>query len=302
MFYNVENLYDTINDPAVDDEEFLPQGDNKWTALRYLKKLDDLARVISADGVPQLLGLCEIENRGVVEDLVARAPLVGAKMQVIHFNSPDKRGVDVALAYDPKVLRPLASQALRVEMPQGERPTRDILYAVMKTRTDTFHFFVNHWPSRLGGAASVPKRAIAAQTLKHKTDSIMRVNPAANIVIMGDFNDEPSDSSLAGVLEAGCSSIRLINAMCELQKSGQGSIEYKGNWQSFDQIIVSGPLVNRTHGWKLKSGSTFVVKHPWMLFTNDKGQVSPNRTFGGKGKYYGGYSDHLPVRATLIRQ
>lgn len=301
MFYNVENLYDTINDPTVDDEEFLPSGKKEWGANRYQKKLDDLARVIAADGVPHVLGLCEIENRAVVEDLVARTPLAASKLQVVHFNSPDNRGVDVALAYNPKVLRPLKTQTIKVEMPQAERPTRDILYVVMKTRSDTFHFFVNHWPSRSGGQdKSVHKRAIAAQTLRNITDSILGHNSAASIVIMGDLNDEPADSSIANVLGAGCLNTMLINTMCPLKEAGNGTYSYSNKWQVLDHFIVSKTLTDRKQGWAVKSGSIKIVHHEWMMYKNNKGELEPNRTYGRS--YFGGYSDHLPIRITLVNQ
>jgi len=298
MSYNVENLYDTINDPNVDDEEFLPGSAKQWGRIRYANKLDTIARVISEAGEVGLVGLLEVENRKVVEDLAATKSLRGRGLKVIHHDSPDQRGIDVALMYDPEKLKLLTHRPIRVPMPEGERPTRDILYAKMKSGKDTLHVFQNHWPSRRGGAGTDTKRAIAASTLRHHTDSIIRINAKANIIIMGDLNDTPQDSSIKVSLGALCSDSELIELMCPIEEFGGGTHYFKGQWQVLDHLIVSQSLISGK--WHVKPKSAEVFSIEWMFFKNSKGELEPSRTYGGD-KYFGGVSDHLPVLMRLVR-
>ncbi len=305
-FYNVENLFDTTDDPEVRDEEFTPEGDKKWTEERYTIKLDKLSRVLSAsveDGLPEVIGLCEVENRGVVEDLMKTGKLKKGKYSIVHQDSPDGRGIDVALAYRKKALKVIDFKAHTVDLPgENARPTRDILHVrTIVAKKDTVHFFINHWPSRYGGEEkSRPKRIQAAEVLREVVDELLEKQPRAKLVIMGDFNDYPDNVSIQETLdaqEAGKTSkpTSLVNLAASI-KGEQGSYNYRGNWGMLDQIIVSQSLVSEgSSGMRCTSGSLRIVKEEWMLYTDPKsGAQKPNRTYGGNN-YYGGFSDHLPV-------
>lgn len=298
MSYNVENLYDTIDDPNVDDAEFLPGSAKQWGKARYDRKLDTIARVINEAGEVGLVGLIEVENRIVVEDLAATKSLKGQGLKVIHHDSPDQRGIDVALMYDPDKLRLLSHRPIRVPMPEGDRPTRDILYAAFRNGKDTLHVFQNHWPSRRGGAGTDTKRAMAASILRHHSDSLLRINSKANIIIMGDLNDTPQDSSIRIILGAQCSGPALIELMCPIEDQGGGTHFFKGQWQVLDHLIVSQGLIDGK--WHVRPKSAEVFSIEWMFFKNSKGELEPSRTYGGD-KYFGGVSDHLPILMRLVR-
>ncbi|MCF8278050.1 MAG: endonuclease/exonuclease/phosphatase family protein [Flavobacteriales bacterium] len=305
VFYNVENLYDTEDDPLVDDNEFLPDSANKWTMERYEKKLSDLAKVLKAaseDGLPEVIGLCEIENRKVVEDLFATAPLNEAKFVVVHEDSPDKRGIDVALIYHAERLKELYHEKIRYSFDfEPETTTRDILYVKLLSGIDTLHFFVNHWPSRRGGQeASQPKRLKAASMLLAKTDSILAIDPKAKIVAMGDFNDYPNNRSMTEVLNStpGANGV-LTNLTYAFHDQGLGTYNYKGEWGMLDQFIVSQGVMNSEQGLSTLEHSISIVKEDWMLFKQDGKEPAPSRTYGGPN-YYGGYSDHLPIRMIMF--
>lgn len=311
MIYNLENLYDTINDPTKDDETFLPGADRKWNDEKYKMKLKQLSRVIAtgADEMPALVGLCEVENLMVVNDLAATLNLSAANYSVVHFDSPDERGIDVALMYNKNVFTPKHKTPIHVTIPADSVDyTRDILYVAgtinINGKKEELHIFVNHWPSRSEGEeVSAPKRAAAAQTLKHIIDSLNNKFADPNIIIMGDFNDTPFDISLQKILmaqEIGStdSDEVLVNMMSAKQKAGEGTYNFKGNWQILDQIIVSESLLDNTT-MDVDPNSVQIVKQDWMLFHHDKYGDSPDRTYSGI-KYIGGYSDHLPVYIELI--
>jgi Endonuclease/Exonuclease/phosphatase family len=306
MFYNLENLYDTINDPNKDDEVFLPDADRKWDAPKYAAKLENLSKVIAtgADMLPTLVGLCEVENESVVKDLVNTTNLKPGNYNYVHFDSPDERGIDVALLYNKNDFKVKSSTAIAVTLPGDTQDfTRDILLVsgelMMNGKKEMVHVFVNHWPSRSEGEeVSAPKRAAAAARLKQAVDSLNEKYTNPNIIIMGDFNDTPFDASIQKILNAQSTSTAyenetLINLMAVLQATGQGSYNYKGNWQALDQIIVSSSLLdNKTLDVDVATAQ--FVKKEWMMYHNDKYGDSPDRTFAGI-KYIGGYSDHLPV-------
>ena len=198
-FYNVENLFDTINDPRIRDEDFTPEGLNKWNTQKYNRKLEMLADVISqvgSTGGPEILGLSEVENRAVVQDLIDMPLLKDKGYEIAHFDSPDNRGVDVALIYVKNVFQLTESHPHPVILPSGY-PTRDVLRASGYIDGELFHFLVAHWPSRSGGeAASMPNRMAAAKVMRHVTDSLLAINKEANVVLMGDFNDDPVSKSI----------------------------------------------------------------------------------------------------------
>ena len=309
-FYNVENLFDTIDDPAINDADFLPGARIPWTTDRYEVKLSHLADVIQALSDPQaiaVMGLCEVENKMVLDELVRSPQLIPLRYQVIHRESPDERGIDNAMLYDAAQFKPLAVTSIPVALNTApEDRTRDILYVKginPKVKSDTLHIFINHWPSRSEGKEiSEPKRLIAAETLKARTDSLLNRNPAALIVIMGDFNDEPSDKSLTEGLKALPPSAvavnkELYNMMYPLYQQGKGTLYYK-DWDLFDQVIISGNFRNKQKGLLFTGTEGKIFDAEWLMFKNAEGIARPNRT--AAKDYYGGYSDHLPVYVDLI--
>lgn len=308
-FYNVENLFDTIDDPLKDDAEFLPTGRIAWTSERYQVKLDRLSQVIAAlaeDKPAAVIGLCEVENHRVLEELVASPSIVKYNYQIIHRESSDERGIDNALLYDANQFQVIATRVIPVDLVALGDKTRDILYVkgvVSKSRTDTLHIFVNHWPSRSEGKEiSEPKRLVAARTLKNATDSLIRPGSSPKILIIGDFNDEPSDKSLAEGLQAGepngsQEAGKLYNLGYKPFKEGKGTLYYK-DWDVFDQIIVNGELLNTQKGLYFPGREESIFAPDWLLFKSQDGNNRPNRT--AAKEYYGGYSDHLPVYLDLI--
>ena len=308
-FYNVENLFDTLDTPDKLDEEFTPAGERQWGSERYQNKINNLAKVISSmnDGnAPDILGLCEIENKQVVDDLVAAKALKNFKYQVVHSESKDWRGIDVALIYKEGVFNLEKTFTYYVPMPDSISPTRDILVVQGTIQEKPISFFVNHFPSRSEGLAkSEPKRISAAKTLRHAIDSILGTNPMGNILAMGDFNDEPADSSLHHYVEARDylaeekRSHRICNLMFSLKEKGEGSYKYRDSWNMLDQIIVSDYLLHGYNGLAIVPQSVGIYAEDWMKQKTPKYFGSPMRTFGGR-KYLAGYSDHFPVFVKLI--
>lgn len=298
-FYNTENFYDTINDPDVDDEEFLPQGKNKWDGIRFQKKLDNLAKVIdSLGGGPSVLGLCEVENRYVLENLVAHPRLAAKKYGIVHRNSPDKRGIDVALIYRKSDFSPSADLGLKVRLPgDSAYPTRDILLVSGKLCGNPVYFLVNHWPSRRGGETeSAPKRMAAALVARRAVDSLARLSPGVPVILMGDFNDQPSDASLTQGLRATNSSGKsdLLSLTASLAEKGEGTHSYKETWNMLDNLIVSENLLKKGWGLRLVPESASIYRPIWMQDKYSRHPGAPYRTYAGP-KFIGGYSDHFPV-------
>ncbi|MFT4678722.1 MAG: putative extracellular nuclease [Flavobacteriales bacterium] len=302
LFYNVENLFDTEDDPNTFDEDFTPTGKLSWDEERYGNKLNNLSRVITIDGtlMPDLVGLCEVENRKVVEDLMADANFKGIEYKVVHKDSPDGRGIDVALAYNPKKLKVEEVNYISTKLPVGTRPnTRDAMHVVGISGGDTIHIFVNHWPSRTGGQEkSEPNRLTVARNVRKEVNKILEADSDAKILLMGDFNDYPNNKSLRDVLEAKKDDGILINLMWDTNKMGEGTYNYKGDWGALDQFIVSPSLMDAGLGYNVKDDKVHIIKEDWMMYTNKEGVAYPNRTYGGKN-YYGGFSDHLPIRLVL---
>lgn len=299
-FYNVENLFDTIDNPKTLDEEFTPNSKKKYTSKIYNEKLNHLTKVITAfpEGAPAILGLCEVENKSVVEDLAQK---IGANYQVAHIESKDIRGIDNALMYNSSVFKLESQVAIPITFEfDPDLKTRGILHVTGILFDEKVHIFVNHWPSRRGGRVmSNPNRMVAASTLRKAVDKILATDQNANIIIMGDFNDEPFNSSIREALQAdsliACRN-GLYNSSHYLKALGLGSYNYKGNWNVLDQIIVSKALLS-TKKKDLKMLAPYqaqVVKEEFMLYTTKSGDQIPSRSYGGNN-YYGGYSDHLPV-------
>jgi predicted extracellular nuclease len=311
VFYNVENLFDINNDPNKNDEEFLPESPKQWDLAKYKKKITDLAKVIASindNELPALIGLAEVENQQVLEDLVSSPKLKRGKYGIIHYDSKDERGIDVALLYDKDEIEVIESKAVPVVFGFDiQDVTRDILYVKCKIKDDNvFHLFINHWPSRSPNEQeSEIKRITAAIALRKEIDNILNFENSARILIMGDFNDEPTNKSVLQILNAtnkrkNVTYRDLYNLMYDQHNTtNEGTITYKDNWQMFDQIIVSPVLFNKGSGYYLSHGDGKVYKVEEVLFINPETKLTgPNRTYGGNS-YLGGVSDHLPVYVVL---
>ncbi len=301
-FYNVENLFDTIDDPLKMDEDFTPMGKLQWNATRYQEKLSRIAEVIDLlpGDLPVFVGLCEIENRAVLEDLVKQSVLNDSpkknRYEIIHADSPDERGIDVAAIFDASLLKNIRFEYYAIRLPDSKDPyTRDVLHVQGTMDGQTLHFFVNHWPSRSGGQTeSEPNRLAVADLLKSKVEAVLAADANAKIIIMGDFNDHPNDKSIYDVLGAKeLPSASLYNQMYSIHTSGNGSYFYKGEWGALDQMITSSGLMNPT-GWHVDIASAGVLRDDKILFRDKEGVARPSRSYAGDS-YKGGYSDHLPV-------
>jgi len=303
-FYNVENLFDTQDDPDTDDAEFLPGSDREWTTERYADKIQKLSTVISRLGnsLPTIVGLSEIENRAVIEDLANANALKNGNYDIVHYQSSDERGIDVGMLYRKKQFKVIYSKPIFVPLPASERPTREILYVKGKViKGPELHVFVNHWPSRYGGMEqSEFKRISAAKTLKHVIDSIKTTDADALILCMGDFNDYPYNTSIASILKSDSlnSNSELVNLMSGLERTQRGSYNYKGEWGFLDQIIVSRSLVDQVLPDVIPDSTRPFFFDDMLYINKEYGDTKTNRTYGGT-KYFGGYSDHLPVYTIL---
>lgn len=306
MFYNVENLFDTWDDPKINDEDFLPTAERNWNEERLNLKLQQISEVIHEVGkiglLPDIIGFAEVENRRVLDFLITKTKLDESGYSVIHFDSPDKRGIDVALIYRKDRVKPMKFNNYAVIFPGDmEKPTRDILYMKAELPNKSqLHVLVNHWPSRSGGQSKTePKRIMAAQTAKRLCDSIAFNDKGANIVLMGDFNDYPENISITETLGAtsdtSASESSLYNMMAWQKAEGIGSHQYKGDWGFLDQFIISKSLKSGDNNLKTYFKNASVFRPDFLVEKNKKyGNWQPKRTYGG-ANYLGGYSDHLPV-------
>ncbi len=314
-FYNLENLYDTVDNPMVNDDEFLPNSERQYNSRVYNDKIERMSTVISQMGIDinpdglAILGVVEIENDTVLTDLVNSPLLKTRKLKYVHYDSPDLRGVDVAMLYNPKYFKPLYSAPLFVKLPGGSKDsylTRDVLYTKGLLDGDTVHVFVNHWPSRSGGEErSIPARAAAASVVKFRVDSITALNPLAKIVIMGDLNDDPISPSVMKVLNAKGSENKVVipglfNPWVDMYKKGIGTLAYQDAWGLFDQIIVSsGFLPKQQTGYFFQKASIF--NKDFLVQKTGKFRGYSKRTWDGMTYNYG-YSDHFPVYIMLLKK
>ena len=310
MFYNTENLFDVVDDPETLDEEFLPNADRHWTKDRFNHKIQKIAQVFIAVGgweAPEVIGLCEVENRFVLEQLTSQTVLKKLGYKMIHKESPDRRGIDVALLYREDVVTPLHYEYLSVDDKDSpDFKTRDILhFAGVIKGVDTLHIFVNHWPSRYGGLLeTVPKRALAANVLKREIDSLQAQFLSPKIIVMGDFNDQPTDKSLVEVLKAQLIADEpkandLYNLSGRWMDPNAGTLKYQSQWSVFDQVLVSGDLLAATKGVFCLPGDAHIFSAPFLLVDdNTYNGMKPKRTYTGFA-YTGGFSDHLPVYLDL---
>ena len=307
MFYNVENFFDTVDDPDKDDDEFLPEGSKKWTEGRYQNKLNNIAHVITSVGefdAPVLVGMCEIENEKVLDDLTRQTSLKKSNYRYAITDSDDARGIDVALLYQPDKFKRISERKHKITFPRNSKKvTRDILHVSGRVASgDTLDVFVCHFPSRREGESeSEPNRVHVASVLRAKTDSLMRTRQKAYIIIMGDFNDEPSNKSISQTLGAKSASHnannkRLYNLFSKFQKQkNKGSYKYRDQWNVLDQIIVSGSLLNRDQQLGVMPETATIFQRDFLL-VEDKtnGGKRPKKTYHGR-RHEGGFSDHLPI-------
>lgn len=291
MFYNVENLYDTINDPLKDDEEFLPQSKNEWNTVKYNEKIAHINKVINECGNPLLVGVCEIENKQVLKDIINNSERLKSKFDVVHFESNDVRGIDVGLLYDKSTLKLKKSGFLRYTLPDtAHQFTRDILWAQFKKGKSKFYVLVNHWPSRRGGEKeSEVNRLIAAKQARNFIDSISKIEKDSKFIFMGDLNDYPTNEAPKLVYQ-------VLNQMI-FKTSGEfgGSYNYKNEWDVLDHIAVSNNLIENK-GFRVIKDSGKILSPEYLIETY-KGNKVPFRTYAKN--YLGGYSDHLPVRILI---
>ena len=303
MFYNVENLFDTVDDSTTVDEEFLPNGTRRWSRTRYWHKINAIYKVIAAAGEwspPALIGLCEIENRYVLESLVNSTNLKSFDYGIVHEESSDPRGIDVGLLYRRDMVKIIGHEKI---VPYPSFTSRDVLYVKCELFDDTLHLFLNHWPSRRGGVmAAQDTRDAVAGIVRHKIDSLAVADGMdTKIIVVGDFNISFDDDMMTGFVKGGDHSLPLVN-MVKRKKVGEGSYKYQGKWEIIDQIIVSKALLDAKEGVSTSSNDFSIFSQPFMLVKdeNNSGQ-RPFSTWWGY-KYTGGYSDHLPVMLKLHRK
>lgn len=313
-FYNLENIFDTINQMDVEDEEFTPDGSNHYTSAVYFDKLEKLSQVISEIGTDDspdgiaILGVAEAENKSVLEDLVKTPKLKSRNYQVAHIDGHDERGVDVGMLYNPKYFTIKKMESLHVpteKLDSAFGRTRDVLFVSGEFLGEPLHVFVNHWPSRRGGEeASQPYRELAASVNKHKIDSLMNIDPNTKVVVMGDLNDDPVDASVAKILGANgfkedVKKGGLYNPWVTFFKSGFGTLAYNDSWNLFDQIMISSAFLEAEQaGFFFKEPVIF--KRDYMIEITGKYKGYPKRTYNGS-IYAGGYSDHFPTYIVLLK-
>ena len=310
VFYNLENLFDIYNDPETHDDEFTPQGVKQWNETRYQKKLYNMERVLfdiaaQQKEYPIVIGVSEIENRSVLEDLISQPKLKGANYRICHYDSPDARGVDVAFLYRPDVFKIQGSDNIKLHV-EGlpNFRTRDLVVMWGTIEDEPFYFLVSHWPSRLGGKeASQFKRDAFAKQIREIMDSLLRENPATKVIVMGDFNDDATDDSIVEVMGAKgkvkeLESGDFFNPYNEMLRAGLGTLAYQDEWNLFDNICVTENLVNAERGkLKILKGKKYygnIFTRPYMLQLEGQYKNYPLRTFVSNN-FQDGYSDHFPV-------
>ena len=310
VFYNLENLFDIYNDPETHDDEFTPQGVKQWNETRYQKKLTNMERVLfdiaaQQKEYPIVIGVSEIENRSVLEDLISQPKLKGANYRICHYDSPDARGVDVAFLYRPDVFKIQGSDNIKLHV-EGlpNFRTRDLVVMWGTIEGEPFYFLVSHWPSRLGGKeASQFKRDACAKQIREIKDSLLRENPATKVIVMGDFNDDATDASIVEVMGAKRDVKELekgdfFNPYNEMLRAGLGTLAYQDEWNLFDNICVTENLVNAERGTlRIIKGKKFygnIFTRPYMLQLEGQYKNYPLRTFV-TNNFQNGFSDHFPV-------
>ena len=306
VFYNVENLFDIHDDKGVSDFEFTPKSDKNWNEKKYTNKINAIANVLNnIPSTPILIGLTEVENRQVVEDLIHNTSLKEHSYRIIHQNSPDNRGIDVCLIYDSSFIKSLNSEFLRITFPwNNDIKTRDVLFFRCEINSERIWIVVNHWPSRRDGAdATEDKRLHVASKVREKLEQIMSKFPEDKILIMGDFNDEPKNKSIERILKAKLDkNIRedeFYNLMADPNKNEEGTSTHMGEWLTIDQIMVNRNfLQNKNDKTSILNNKATIYTKEDVLYYRPNGNCKPNQLYGGD-HYLGGISDHLPVYVVL---
>lgn len=309
VFYNVENLFDPVDDPETNDNEYTPTGKSHWTVSRLNQKVMMVYRALLAASngrFPDIVGLAEIENLWTIEYLLKNTPLKEGNYGIIHKESPDPRGIDVALLYRKARVEPVDFRFIPVRGNGNSRfVSRDILFFTGKLDQEKISFMVNHWPSRSGGYAETRgKREIAARAARRTVDSVQQRSPGCKLLLMGDFNATPDESCFSKTLMVGlypqAGAAGLVNLSLNWMKSGAGTIRTKGRWEIFDQFICTGSLLNGK-GLQISLPLTSICQADFLLEEDTRylGK-KPFRTYLGP-VYHGGVSDHLPVSTVLTR-
>lgn len=305
MFYNVENLFDTDDDPDKDDNDFLASGPMRWTRSRYLNKINSISKVITAAGEwnpPAIIGLCEVENKKVLKDLVFSTPLVSYDYGIIHEESPDPRGIDVCMLFRKDIVSIIEHSSLVPEdIPAGDFHSRSVLYSKCFLFGDTLHLMINHWPSRRGGVlAGENIRKEIALMIRNFADSLFNISSGSSkIIIMGDFNCNPDDHIIQLLINpSGDHTSLLVNLADQPEFKDKGTYRYQGKWEFLDQFIISGNL-DSTIGLSIKAGSFRIFKTEFLLTDDIRYPgLTTFPTYRGY-RYQGGFSDHLPVLIVL---
>jgi len=303
--WNVENLFDPIDDNEKIDEWFTPSSKINWTEERLAKKIDNLSSVIEImnDGEgPDILGIQEVEHKSLLKMLVNKISLK-KEYDIVSFESPDKRGIDNGLLYNTELFSLKHSEAIKIELGNG-KTTRDILHTILDFENEEIHIYVNHWPSRRAGLKKTEKfRLATAESLRKNIETIGNFRKS-KIIILGDFNDLPSNISVKDVLGAGTlgrenhsdlESFKLINLSYDKFQQGEGTYKYRGNWNMLDQIIISNGLLKNNHVYYL-TDSFEIIKPDFVIQQEGKYKGTSLPTYGGR-KYLGGYSDHYAIGA-----
>lgn len=311
-FYNLENLFDTINNNGKYDREFSPSGSNKWDGKKYWSKIGKLSYAISqmttktTPSGPAVIGVSEVENITVLQDLVKADAIRDWNLQIVHHDSPDARGIDVGLLYNPKFFRVLSVNNHRLHVPELPNfKTRDQMCVIGLMGGARVAVIVNHWPSRRGGEKeSSWLREAAASLTRSITDSLYRIDPKMGVIVMGDLNDDPHNKSVAETLGAVKKIDKTVpggfyNPFWEKLDKGIGSYIYRGSWDLFDQIIVNSNLVDGACGLKFRNAE--VLNKQFLLQSDGQYRGYPHRTFSA-GVWTNGYSDHLPTEIFLVKE
>lgn len=306
MFYNVENLFDTTNDPDTDDDDFLPSGLMRWNKTRYNHKINSIFKTIVAAGTwdpPVIIGFSEIENRTVLEDLINRTSLSYYGYGIIHDNSPDPRGIDVCMLYRKDRVSIIETKSLiPYDYDPGDFHSRSVLFTKCVLMGDTLYMMINHWPSRRGGvlAANEPRKAIALM-IRNVVDSIVyNTSGSSKIIIMGDLNCSPDDPVLQILLNPEDNvSADLVNLSSRSDYKHSGTYKFQGSWELLDHIIISRNMLNCNYGIYTEINNFRIFKPDFLMKQDTKypGLTTFSTYYGYR--YQGGYSDHLPVLLDL---
>ncbi len=301
MFWNLENFFNTYRNTEINDEQWTPRGEKRWTRNKYQKKCNDIAKTIllcgdSFQDLPAIIGVSEVENRGVLEDLLENTVLSKLNYEIVHHNSPDKRGIDVGLLYDKDEFTLWDTNKLLVSLPDSSNRTRDILHVegYANELNKKMHIIVNHWPSKWGGEKlSAPSRLAASLTLKPLLDSLTTYDPLSLIVVMGDFNDTPESECISKLLSENI----FVSTFIE-NKEVKGTIKYQGKWEVIDMFIINDNLMSSN----LFLAQSYIFS-PEHLLEEDRTYLGykPYRNYLGP-IYHGGVSDHLPIILNIVHK